>query len=874
MSLEQVVQLLESTLNPDETIRRQAESTLEGAKKSDFGQLLQTLAVVLFNETVSSTSRVVAATYIKNSLTGRSQQFKDAAAEQWEKVDAKIRDNVKGYILNSLVAKDSQVCNATALTLATLALLELPKNRWQDLIQNLCLACNPANADQLKISALKTLGYICEEIDEASIIDKLPGILTAVVSNMSGEVKNGQVRLTALQALGNMSDLLNPLFQEKSQRDVLMGVLLQNCVGSDEDIKKEGLTVLTDFITQYYPHISDYMNAVFELTIPVIKQCEDDNDEVVKQAIEVWISIADIEADKAANEDEAARDGTVVDDLDKSRRYIEGALMPLLEALFVPLTKQDPDSEDDEWNVSHAAATCISYAAFCVGVKIIPPILQLFQTNVMNSDWRVRDAATIAFGSILEGPPTSALQPYLSDAKLLQLFLDNMKDANLVVRSSTAWTLARMCELHVGIVVTDPTRFEAVYQAFKNGLSSEPRMATMCTWGIMVLAQALDELILSSSQKVPNPLSAHFAELVDILFSTGSKPDCSARQRKGIYQALGALVHCSSADCLSHVAKVTEKCLALLGSMTAAASFPDKKDADEFEALVSGLMTECVQKLEGNVSPIADSVCSAYLTLYSKAAGANAQEEAVLGLGSFAMALERKVERFAEQICKVLLECIQKPNELDVCKAAVGSLGDVARSLEDGFSNYVAGFVPVLFSLLTSSEVDRSLFSPVVSTLGDIAQSSTKMFKAHLPQVIHLVNQAMLCKVNMNDEDDRDFLFELQESCFTCIAGISGGLATIGASRDILGYSGYLTNCITTAYNIMDRPESLSRAIVGAICDLVIAAGPSIKQVMGPGKPWDAFPQMINTILQNAQENMTKENCKYALEQIQRNLQS
>jgi len=741
------------------------------------------------------------------------------------------------------------------------------------LIPNLCAACNTVNPDQLRDSAVKTLGYICEEIDEASISDKMPSILTAVVSNMAPDVKNSQVRQTALEAMENMVFFLNPVFQQKQQRDVLMQVLLQNCQGDDDEVKKLGLTVLTDIITEYYPYMADYMKVVFELTLPLIKRCEDDDDDVVKQAIEVWISIADIEAEKALNEEEAASDGTVVEDIDKSRRYTEGALLPLLDALFVPLTKQDPDSEDDEWNVSHAAATCISYAAGCVREKIIAPILQLFQQSVMNKEWRVRDAATIAFGSILEGPPTEALKPYLSDPQLLKLFIDNMKDANVVVRSSTAWTLGRMCELHVGIVVTDQARFEAVYQAFKDGLSSEPRMATMCTWGLMVLAEALDQFIKESAQQVANPLSQHFGEVVEILFASGMKPDCTTRQRKGVYQCLGALVHCSSPECIPQVAKVTEKCLSILESMTAATSFPDKKDADELEALVSGLMTECVSKLENNVSAIADRVCSVYLTLYQKAAGANAQEEAVLGVGTFSMAMQRMVERYAPQICEVLKDCIAKPNEVDVCKAAIGALGDVARSMEDGFSSYVQVFVPMLFQLLTSRDVDRSLFSHVMSTLGDIAQCATAVFKPHIPQVINVVQQAMACKVNLNDEDDRDFLFGLQEECFACIAGIQGGLTSLKESHLILPFSGGITQCIFTAYTNMDRPEGLSNAIVGAICDLVIAAGPKVKEVMGPGKPWAQFPSIIQTILQNAQEPMTKENCKFAMEQIQRNLQ-
>jgi len=221
-----------------------------------------------------------------------------------------------------------------------------------------------------------------------------------------------------------------------------------------------------------------------------------------------------------------------------------------------------------------------------------------------------------------------------------------------------------------------------------------------------------------------------------------------------------------------------------------------------------------------------------------------------------------------------LQECVAKPGEVDVCKASIGTLGDVARSMEDKFSPYVGTFVPLLFSLLSAREVDRSLFAPVMSTLGDIAQSVPNVFKTQLAQVIGVVQQAMGCKVNLEDEDDRDFLFELQEACFACIAGIQSGLTTIQQNQLILPYSGGITQCISLAYSNMDRPESLSNSIVGAICDLVIAAGPQIKQVIGPGKPWAVFPEIIQSILQNASEVMTRENCKFAMERIQQYMQS
>lgn len=772
------------------------------------------------------------------------------------------------------MSKDPSVCNVAAQTLSQLALLELPRGQWPDLIQNLCAACATTNPEQLRVSALTTLGYICEDIDEATIADKASLILTAVVNNVARDVKSDSVRKAGMKALQEMVYFLSTVFQVKEQRDYLMQVVMENCVCANEEVKTIALEVLSGIIGEQYPHMADYMQAVFQLTVPLIKACSEDDD-VVKQAIDVWITIADIETGKALDEEDAAADGTVVNDIDKSRRYVEGALAPLVEALFVPLTKQDPDADEDEWDVSHAAATCLSYIAECVRDKVLPVVLPVFTTHANNEQWRVRDAATVAFGSIMQGPSTDALRPYLSDPSLLKLFMDHMRDANVVVRNSTAWTLGRVCWLHIGAVITDQARFDAVFGAFVQGLQDEPRVATSCAWGLKCMTEAIDDELRNNGQQTASPITPHFGNLVQALFASGEKPGCPARQRKGMYQTLASLVHCSSPDCIAQVSNVTVMCLDRIEGMLAATSFPDKKDADELESLISGLMTECVSKLGEQIAPIADRVCAAYLNLYQKGAGAAAQEEAILGLGTFATALgNNTVMRFATSIVPVLHACIANFSELDVCKAAVGALGDLARSTTDKvFSQFLGTVMPPLVAILKDPTVDRSLYSYVMSALGDIAQAVRDDFIPQIGQLITVAQQAMACKVNLDDPDQADFLYELQESCFTFIAGVNSGLTSCGQAAAILPHSPGITQCINIAYSNSQRPETVSNAIVGAICDLVIAAGPRVKEVMVPGQPWAEFPTMVNTIMQNAEENTTKANCTFAMETIQRNMQ-
>jgi len=869
MSIEQVISILENTVSGTQTQITEATQILEGAREANFGGLLQTLAVVLSNEGASSVSRRQAALFMKNSVSGNSQAVRDKNTEKWLAIDASVRNTIKGHVLSALVTKDHLVGNQVAQALASIAIIELPRGEWKDLMPSLIRACDTKNSDELRESALKTLGYICKELEESQLVESIGGIFTGVISNMV--VPNERVRHAALEALLDMVGLLTPVFKVKAQSDALMNVIFQNCTSANDEMKILGLNVLNELVYEYYPDIDSYMSAIAQLTVTFIGQCKEEED-VIKQAIEIWLTIAEVETVKAYEEKEAASEGIGLDDIKKSRKYIEKNLKVLLDALFVPLAQPDPDAEEDEWNMSHAAATCISYFAECVEEKIIPFVLPLFTANIMKEDWRLRDAATILWGSVLVGPSTDALRPYLSDASLLTLFLQHMKDPVATVRCSTAWTLGRMCELHVGVVVvTDGSRFEAIYKAFKDGLEDEPLVSTMCSWGLMVLTESLDDYIKKSSLKNANPLAAHFTDLVNDLFKCGEKRGCPAKQRKSAYQALCALVRCSTPECIPKVASVTVMCLERLATMTGVADPPDRKDADELESLVCALMSECVKKLDNNIKDISDRVCAMYLTVYKNGHGAAAQEEAVRGLGVFAGAMGPAIEKYAEQIAIVLKGCIEKPEELDVCKTALGSVYDLSSALQEKSAPLVPVFIPALFALL-SPKNDRSLFSFVFGALGDLSLNATKEAAQYIPQIINIAQQAMASKVDLDDEDEKDFLFELQESCFECIAGIQGGLTALGASNSILPLSGNITQCITLAYNNMMRPESLSRAIVGAICDLVIAAGPRTKEAMAPGNPWANFVEYVKTIETNAEEPETKNACKYALEQIVLNL--
>lgn len=72
----------------------------------------------------------------------------------------------------------------------------------------------------------------------------------------------------------------------------------------------------------------------------------------------------------------------------------------LVPVLMMTLSKQEEADDDDEWNPCKAAGVCVMLLATCTEDDIVPHVLPFVKDNIKQQNWRLRDAAIMAFGKL------------------------------------------------------------------------------------------------------------------------------------------------------------------------------------------------------------------------------------------------------------------------------------------------------------------------------------------------------------------------------------------------------------------------------------------------------------------------------------------
>lgn len=214
---------------------------------------LSSLAAVLADVSKSQVARMAAGLQLKNCLTSKDQDVRQAYQQRWLTIELPVRQHIKGLVWQwcalylesghvelmqvlATLGTEQQQHRAAAQCIAYIAAVELQVNQWPELIPALLAnVTSPQSTEQLKEASLEAIGYICEDLvcgneslskaminfvmfvsqDPKFLANQANEILTAVVQGMRKEEPSNNVRLAATKALLNSLEFTKANFEKE-----------------------------------------------------------------------------------------------------------------------------------------------------------------------------------------------------------------------------------------------------------------------------------------------------------------------------------------------------------------------------------------------------------------------------------------------------------------------------------------------------------------------------------------------------------------------------------------------------------------------------------------------------------------------------------
>lgn len=668
---------------------------------------------------------------------------------------------------------------------------DLHKGEWADLVPTLLNNMGEESRSGVKQATMNSLGYICEETAhqafEQHFVDR---VLTAVVRGMQAKQEGSEqadmdVRVAATEALQNAMEFATENFKRENERNYIMQVVCEGTLSPDPRVRHASYECLVTIATHYYEHLQVYMKDIFDLTCRTVRY---DEESVALQAIEFWSTVAEEEAERLE----------LIEDGDTSivlHNFIPQALNTLAPLLLETLTKQaDPEEDDpDVWNIAMAGGTCLQLVANVAKDGIVPLVMPYVQENVNKQNWREREAATYAFGSILEGPDPSKLESALSQA--LPIMIQLLKDGNVQVRDTAAWTLSRLFSFAQGrhgpgAGLADSSTLAGVLHGLLESLNSndETKVMEKVCYAMHCLITAFDSYANSNEESLP--ITNYFTNIAQTLLRVSERGDAATSKiRSNAFEALNELVRVSSADCegliLQLLPVVIQKLHSVVNLDASQLSEEHRTQLFEMQGTLCGCLQVIIQKLGSSSSResllnFSDTLMDLFVRVLSFKSS-TVLEEAFLAIGSLAHAAGNMFITYMDALYPHLEAGLQNHSHHSVCQVAVGLVGDLCRALESKMEPYCDRIVTVLLQDISSRELNMRVKPSIISCMGDIALAIGPSFERYVGVVAKmLLEAAQTCiQTSRQASHARDDMLEtnneLKKAIFEAFSGILMG---------------------------------------------------------------------------------------------------
>lgn len=516
-----------------------------------------------------------------------------------------------------------------------------------------------------------------------------------------------------------------------------------------------------------------------------------------------------------------------------SRNFAKMALAEILPVLLDLLSQQSEDDDDDDWTKSMAAAACLELLARTVGDDIVQPVVPFVEHGITQSEWQRREAAVMAFGSILDGPEPSTLAPLVTQA-LGALISMMHSDPSIQVRDTVAWTLSKITEVMLEVI--DPSmHLENLVTALVRGLSASPRIINSCCSALNNLVSQLSQPPELLGDELPtSPMSQYYSGILKTLMPVSERPNNDSNSRSAAYQTIATFIASSANDTLPVVQDVAVTMLgrqeALMSMHSQLVGIDDRNNFNDLQINLCVVLQSVIHKSAPMITPFADRIMTNLLHLISTSGkSSGVLEDAFATVGALAGALEAGFNKYMETFSQLLFVALRSYEDWQVGLAAVYVVSDISRAINEATTPYAERIMVGLIDILRSPIIHRQVKPNAITAIGEVALAVGSGFVPYLQTTMDILSQAGATAASTNDLAMIEFVWQMREAIVDAFIGIMNGLKTSdGKLRSWVSlmiaapfqpYVGGIMSFLSGCWYDDDRTDQFSVSTLGLIGD-------------------------------------------------------
>ena len=777
-------QILENALNIDKETNQNAMKEIINLSQSNLSLFLQNLGNILSDENKPSNIRQLSAILMKNSLI----HYENFQKEWKEKISNEEKNKIKLLVLSTLASQYKEIRTSASNVISSICKIDQPiMTHWPNLINSLTKNCFIDDIN-LKLSAIETLGYVCEEINikfiDSNTVDI---IMNSLIQNLIDNNNNINVIIQVLKSLFFTVKLAEKNFSNEKEMNIIMNAIFscgEKYKNNDDILEKIAMLFIEMFnISSYYDYINPYFDKIIQFAFNIINGKYESNERLSLLGIEIICSIGDEESKRESNKIiiKNTINGLKIENINNnSRKYFNRVNKELIDLILKFVKVPEEDEDENEWNLSKGCLHILSVLVKVIDrdniynfyLKLYNQICQCNNINDKCKCWYLVSGCLSSFNN-------NEIKTLISN-NLNRIYKDIDSNENIKLQKSATFLLTKISKTLPKLI--DSNKFNEIIPLLLNTFIKPNPI--VCQNICIILQNIIKFNGDLNTNKSSNILSNYFDDIVRRLFIPAINEVLSNSEDLKLALSrlitIGTLIEYSSHDKQDKIMEILMQFLKEIESTI-----------NQFDNIISkGSNIERIYQLQDYYYTILNIIFNKYKSEINLELGKKIWEltenvfklrktvfeEANIALSSLSTNMKTNFKEIFNNYYPYITYSIKSYNIKDLCKSGLVSLLNSIRSIGNNIEGKSKEIILILIEVCTSNEVSRENKTISISCIGEIAINIGIKFEEYLNIVFQLLFSACETTINNNnidnDEDTIEFIINLRYELimtFNCI---------------------------------------------------------------------------------------------------------